>query len=219
VHLEHDPPRESPTDTPHFAADARILVHVTHFNDLMWDSGRIPTAVIEHGVAVPDDITYSGDLDRGIAVVNNLGRRGRRLGADVLERARAGVPIDLVGLNAEDCGGLGEVPLDRLFAFEARYRFFFNPIRYTSLGLAVCEAMAVGLPVIGLATTEMATVVANGVSGWVDTDVGVLIARMRELLASRALAREWGAAGSQYARERFSIDRFAREWTALLSSL
>jgi len=40
-------------------------------------------------------------------------------------------------------------------------RFFFNPIRYTSLGLAVCEAMMVGMPIIGLATTEMATTVQN----------------------------------------------------------
>ena len=44
VFLEHDPPRESPTDTRHPVDDPRVLlVHVTHFNDLMWDSGRTPT--------------------------------------------------------------------------------------------------------------------------------------------------------------------------------
>jgi NAD(P)-dependent dehydrogenase (short-subunit alcohol dehydrogenase family) len=31
-----------------------------------------------------------------------------------------------------------------------------KPVRYTSLGLAVCEAMMLGLPIIGLATTETA---------------------------------------------------------------
>ena len=38
------------------------------------------------------------------------------------------------------------VPHAELPAFMSRYRFFFNPIRYTSMGLAVIEAMMVGLP-------------------------------------------------------------------------
>src|SRR5690606_4204077 len=38
IFLEHDPPREHPTDTLHPVQDERILlVHVTHFNALMWD--------------------------------------------------------------------------------------------------------------------------------------------------------------------------------------
>ncbi len=98
--------------------------------------------------------------------MNNLARRGRRLGADVFERVRQEVPLDLVGMDATSLGGLGEVPPTELAAFEARYRFFFNPIRYTSLGLAVIEAMMLGMPIIGLATTEMATAIENGVSGY-----------------------------------------------------
>ena len=65
----------------------------------------------------------------------------------------------------------------------SRYRFFFNPIRYTSLGLAVCEAMMLGIPIIGLATTEMVTAVENGVSGYVGHRHRRLIERMRQLLA------------------------------------
>ena len=147
-----------------------LLVHVTPFNALMWDSGRTPTRVIEHGVFVPDDARYSGELDRGIVVVNHLNRRGRRLGADIFERVRHEVPLDLVGMDAESLGGLGEVAPSELARFASRYRFFFNPIRYTSLGLAVIEAMMIGLPIIGLATTELATVIENGISGFVATD-------------------------------------------------
>src|SRR5947209_4152115 len=165
VHLEHDPPRQSPTDTRHPVEDPNVLlVHVTHFNQLMWDSGTTPTRVIEHGVLVPGDVPYSGEIERGVVVVNGRRRRGRRLGADVFERARQHVPLDLVGMFAEEAGGLGEVPPPELPAFVARYRFFFHPIRYTSLGLAAIEAMMVGLPVVALATTELVTVVENGVS-------------------------------------------------------
>ena len=215
VHVEHDPPRESPTDSRHPIDDPDVLlVHVTAFNDLMWDSGRTPTRVIEHGVVVPEGVRYTGELDRGIVVVNGLRRRGRRLGADLFERARKEVPLDLVGMFAEELGGLGEVPPPELAPFVARYRFFFHPIRWTSLGLAACEAMMLGMPVVALATTEMSTVVENGVSGWIDTDVDRLVGRMQDLLANPGQARRLGEGARRTALERFSIDRFVADWDA-----
>ncbi|HEY7293418.1 MAG TPA: glycosyltransferase family 1 protein, partial [Dehalococcoidia bacterium] len=138
IYLEHDPPREHPTDTRHHLDDPDVLlVHVTPFNALMWDSGRTPVRVIEHGVVVPADVHYGGEIERGIVVVNNLRSRGRRLGADIFLHLRQRLPLDLVGMGAEELGGIGEIPPPKLPAFIARYRFFFNPIRYTSLGLAV----------------------------------------------------------------------------------
>ena len=51
VYLEHDPPQEHPTNTRHWIDDRNVLlVHVTPFNALMWDSGSTPTTVVEHGV-------------------------------------------------------------------------------------------------------------------------------------------------------------------------
>lgn len=220
IYLEHDPPREHPTDTRHIVDDSNVLlVHVTHFNNLMWDSGRTPTTIIEHGVVVPEYVRYSGEIERGIVVVNGLGRRGRRLGADIFARVREQIPLDLVGMFAEDLGGLGEIAHDRLHAFEARYRFFFNPIRYTSLGLAVCEAMMLGMPIIGLSTTEMATVVENGVAGYVDTNIDKLVERMRELLADPAEARRLGQGARRHAQERFNIDRFIYDWNQALGQV
>lgn len=213
IYLEHDPPRDSPTDTQHVVDDPNVLlVHVTAFNDLMWNSGSTPTRVIEHGVIVPKDIHYTGELDRGVVVVNGLKARGRRLGADVFERVRQEVPLDLVGMKSEELGGLGEIAHSRLPAFESRYRFFFNPIRYTSLGLAVCEAMMLGLPIIGLATTEMTTVVENGVSGYLDTRCDRLISVMQELLQNPAEAQRLSQGARHCAEERFHIQRFIRDW-------
>lgn len=215
IYLEHDPPLDHPTDTRHpVCGDDLLLVHVTPYNALMWDSGRTPTRVIDHGVYVPDDVIYTGELDRGIVVVNHLKRRGRRLGLDVFQRARAEVPLDLVGMDAEAVGGLGEIFPPELPAFEARYRFFFNPIRYTSLGLAVLEAMMIGLPIVALATTEMSSVITSGVSGYVDTNLDNLIEPMRDLLAYPEEARRLGEGARRAALERFHIDRFARDWDA-----
>jgi hypothetical protein len=111
----------------------------------MCDCGRTPTCVVEHGVIIPPEVRYTGELERGLVVVNNLRRRGRRLGADIFARARRVVPLDLVGMGWEEAGGIGEIRHHELPAFMARYRFFFNPIRYTSLGLSVCEAMMIGI--------------------------------------------------------------------------
>src|SRR4051794_15073610 len=217
VFLEHDPPRESPTDTRHVIDDPDILlVHVTHFNALMWDNGRTPVRVIEHGVMVPEHVRYTGEVARGIVVINHLARRGRRLGRDVFEQVRADVPLDLVGMGADELDGLGEWPHDRLPEFVARYRFFFNPIRYTSLGLAVLEAMMIGVPIVGLATTEMVTAIENGVSGYVDTDPRRLVECMHDVLANPAEARRLGEGARRTALERFGIERFAADWDAAL---
>ena len=218
VMVEHDPPREHPTDTRHPAADEDLLlVHVTHYNALMWDTASTRTTVIEHGVPEPG-VEYDGRLRRGIVVINGLHWRGRRLGRDLFERLRSEVPLDLIGMESELLGGLGEVKLDRLPAFLARYRFFFSPMRYTSLGLAILEAMAIGIPVVALPTTELPRVVRDGQNGFLSADPDVLVDRMRTLLADHGLARRIGAAGRATIRERYGLDRFARDWTRVLVS-
>ena len=212
IYIEHDPPRESPVDTRHpVTEDDVLVVHVTHFNKLMWDNGRTPTMVIDHGVIAPK-ASYSGELERGLVVINNIARRGRRLGFDVFQEARSQVPLDLVGMGAEEAGGLGEIQHAELPAFAARYRFFFNPIRYTSMGLAVIESMMAGLPIVALATTEMVTVIKDGLNGFIDTDLDCLVARMKLLLADPALGRQLGREAQRTALERFGIGRFVADW-------
>jgi hypothetical protein len=74
VYLEHDPPLAHPTNTVHPIDDPDVmLVHVSHYNALMWDSGRVPTRVVEHGVRVPDGIAWS-------AAANHPGQRRRLRG-------------------------------------------------------------------------------------------------------------------------------------------
>ncbi len=85
-------------------------------------------------------------------------------------------------------------------------------MRWTSLGLAVVEAMAIGMPVVGLATTELSTVIENGRNGYVDTDLEQLISAMDELLEDHDQARVWGEAARHTIEERFSIDRFVTDW-------
>jgi len=214
IYLEHDPPWDHPTNAEHPVDDPEVvLVHVTHFNQLMWDNHGLLTRVIEHGVTCKD-IPYSGHLNKGIVVINNLPERGRLLGFDIFKEISKHIPLDLAGMGTEEYG-IGEVLHPDLPAFISQYRFFFNPIRYTSLGLAVCEAMMQGMPVVGLATTEMAVTIQNGYSGFIDTNISGLIEKMQYLMENHDAAKEMGSNAKETAINKFNISRFNAAWEDL----
>jgi glycosyltransferase involved in cell wall biosynthesis len=157
-------------------------------------------------------------MSKGLVVINNLPDRGRLLGFDIFQEVKKQVPLDLVGMGTGDWG-LGEVLHPQLPKFQSRYRFFFNPIRYTSLGLAVCEAMMMGMPVVGLATTELSSVIDNGYSGFIHTDVNYLIDKMKLLLEDPETAQDIGDNGRAVAEERFNIKRFTSDWEELFAEV
>jgi Glycosyl transferases group 1 len=213
IYLEHNTPRAHPTDTRHPIDDPDVLlVHVTHYNRLMWDNGRTPTMVIEHSIAIDPSVRYRGQLERGITMINGMQKRPRIAGYDIFQHVREILPLDAVGMQTEELGGLGDVPYRHLHQRIADYRFLFSPIRYTSLPLAVIEAMTIGMPVVALATTELPTVIENGKSGYVSCNTDELIAHMHYLLAHPAEASRLGEYARKVAQERFGLERFIRDW-------
>ncbi|ABM49071.1 glycosyl transferases group 1 family protein [Burkholderia mallei NCTC 10247] len=79
--------------------------------------------------------------------------------------------------------------------------------------------MTIGLPIVALATTEMAQLVRTGHNGVADTRIDVLVDAMRTLIRDPRLAAEWGAAARRDALERFGIERFARDWDDALRAV
>src|SRR5581483_683532 len=129
IYLEHNVPRPHATDTRHPVDDPQtLLVHVTHYNRLMWDNGQTPTLVIEHSVFLDPALRYQGDLARGLTVVNCIQRRPRIAGLDLFQRAREELALDIAGMETEVFGGLGDLPYRQLHARMSRYRFLFSPI-------------------------------------------------------------------------------------------
>ncbi len=213
IYLEHNTPKPHATDTRHPTAEENVLlVHVTHYNRLMWDNGRTPTVVIEHSVAIDPTVSYRGTLERGVTIVNGMQKRPRITGYDIFSQARQVIPLDAVGMQTEELGGLGDIPYRHLHQRIADYRFLFSPIRYTSLPLAVIEAMTIGMPVIALATTELPTIIEHGKSGYISCNPDELIAHMRRLLANPDEAKLMGAYARTVARDRFGLERFIRDW-------
>jgi len=214
IYLQHNSPEPHPTDSRHWAADDStvLLVHVTHYNRLMWDNGVAPTKVIEHSVAIDPDLRYSGHREEGIFVVNEMKRRSRMAGYDLYEDLRQRVPITTVGMKSSEIGGIGEIHYRYLHQRVAEYRFLYSLMRYSSLPLAVIEAMTIGMPIVALATTEIPTVIKNGVHGFISCDPAEMEKQMKFLLKNPDEAKRMGDNARQLAQERFGINRFVRDW-------
>jgi Glycosyl transferases group 1 len=219
LYVEHNAPQGRIQEMRHPAADRPelILVHVTHFNDLFWDAGSTPTRVIEHGVIDPG-YRYTGELARAAVAINEAARRARVTGTDLLERFAREAPLDLFGIGAGQLGGFDDPPQAELHREMPRRRVYLHPIRWTSLGLSLIEAMHLGMPVVALATTEAPEAVPPE-AGVLSTDVAVLARGVRRLLEDVDEARERGLAARRAALERYALERFLADWDELIEEV
>jgi hypothetical protein len=218
VYVEHNAPQGRVNEMRHPAADRPdlTLVHVTHFNELFWDAGSTPTRVVEHGVVDPG-YRYTGELPRAAVAINEAGRRWRVTGTDLLERLGEAVPVDLFGMKSEALGG-EDLPQAKLHREMARRRVYLHPVRWTSLGLSLIEAMQLGMPVVALATTEVPEAVPPE-AGVISTSVDVLADALRRLISDPEEAREMGEAARRVALARFGLDRFVEDWDRILTEV
>ncbi|HET9656787.1 MAG TPA: glycosyltransferase [Kineosporiaceae bacterium] len=228
LYVEHNTPRGDVADWRHpLADDDRIpLVHVTDFNAAMWENGRAPVRVIEHGVPDPG-YRWTGERTTLAVCVNEPVRRWRVAGMDLAARIAREVPIEVYGIGAAQLPGrIGtglaavheDLPQAQLHEDLARHRAYLHPFRWTSLGLALVEAMMLGLPVLALASTAAPDAVTPG-AGLVSADVGELARLARRLVRDPELAAQLGRTGRRYAIERFGLPRFLADWDAALSAV
>ncbi|QUI34583.1 glycosyltransferase [Streptomyces alfalfae] len=227
VYLEHNTPDGDVPDTRHPCADRDdlTLVHVTHFNRLFWDNGRTRTEVIEHGIVDPGH-QYTGTIARAAVVVNEPVRRGRFTGTDLLPGLSEAAPLDVFGMRTqglaahlgltEDRCRTADLPQSELHAALARRRLYLHPVRWTSLGLSLLEAMHLGMPVVALATTEAVEAVPRG-AGALSTRPEVLARAARHYLAEPEAAAEDGARARQAALERYGLKRFLADWERVMT--
>ncbi|MCU1540074.1 MAG: transferase [Arthrobacter sp.] len=230
VYLEHNTPKGDVPNTVHPFADQTSIpiVHVTHFNDLFWDNGAARTVVIEHGVPDPGHL-YTGDIAELAAVVNEPVRRGRVTGTDLLARFAGAAPLQMFGMGGaglREATGLpasrltirGDLPTAQLHRELARCRVYVHPLRWTSLGLALLEAMQLGMPVVVLGTTEAARAVPPE-AGAISTSVDELVRSATMLVNDPQEARRRGDIARRVALERYGLEAFLRAWDALLDEL
>ncbi|MEO3804709.1 glycosyltransferase [Nonomuraea sp. B1E8] len=221
VYVEHNTPAGDVPRTRHHLAGQNdvTLVHVTHFNELYWDNGRARTRVIEHGVPDPGHL-YTGELPRAGVVVNEPVRRTRVAGTDLLPRFAERVPLDVFGMKVDGLpyGTHEDLPQHVMHAELARRRVYLHPYRWTSLGLALVEAMTLGMPVVALAATEAIEAVPQE-AGVLSTKVNVLAGALHDFVADPERASQAGKAARAAALARYGLDRFLADWDRLLDEV
>jgi glycosyltransferase involved in cell wall biosynthesis len=222
VYLEHNTPRGDVPNTRHPMADRDdlTLVHVTHFNALMWDNGATRHTVIEHGIPDPG-AQYTGELERFAVAINEPVRRWRVTGTDLLPRFAEVAPLDVYGIGTAALARQGPVtahddpPQAWMHTELARHRAYLHPMRWTSLGLSLLEAMSLGMPVVALATTEAIEAVPPD-AGVLSTNIDVLVDAARWLIDEPADAKRLGERARTVAQARYGLDRFLSDWDRLL---
>jgi glycosyltransferase involved in cell wall biosynthesis len=221
IYVEHNTPRGGVPDTRHPMADRDdlILAHVTHFNELFWDTGATRTTVIEHGVVEPA-VRWTGEQERLAIVTNEPVRRGRVTGTDLFGRFTPVAPLDVFGMGVAGLAGdrivaHDDPPQHRMHELVARRRAYLHLCRWTSLGLSLIEAMQMGMPVLGLATTEAVAAVPSD-AGVLSTRVDTLVEAAQWLLDDPSAAARLGARARQAALARYGLDRFLADWDQLL---
>lgn len=229
VYVEHNAPGGDVPDTRHPCADRDdvTLVHVTHFNRLFWDSGTTRTAVVEHGIPDPGH-RYTGHIPHAAVVVNEPVRRGRYTGTDLLAQFARAAPLDVFGMGGDGLAAHLGVPPERcrtadlaqrdLHEAMAARRCYLHPIRWTSLGLSLLEAMHLGMPVVALATTEAVEAVPPD-AGVISTRPDVLADAVRRYAAEPEAAAADGARARRAALDRYGLKRFLSDWERLLEEV
>jgi len=233
VYVEHNAPTEGAVTSRHpLAQHPRTqqphipVVHITKFNALMWDCGDAATTVIEHGVLDPGAL-YTGDRPSLAAVVNEPVRRWRVAGTDLLLHIAKQVDVEVYGMgmaelisHAPQLTGLVHENLRQstMHLELAKHRAYLHPYRWTSLGLALIEAMTIGQPVLALSTTEAPDAVPAA-AGVVSNDLDVLVQTAHRWMRDPAEARERGAAARQHALQRYGLQRFLDDWDATLKEV
>ena len=225
VYVEHNTPRGEVPDTRHPLADRSDIpiVHVTHFNALLWDCGRAPVRVVEHGVPDPGHL-YTGEQKRWRWPERTLAphalhrnhllprspRRYRwtcsacrsnryRTGSDCPEHTPTRTFPDV---HAHRAGAKTRLP---------------HPCaghRSDSL----IEAMMMGLPVAAVGATEAYEAVPPE-AGVVSTDPRVLVDALHEFLEDDEHAARTGTAAREAALRRYGLSRFLDDWEQVLEEV
>ncbi|MSP24235.1 MAG: glycosyltransferase family 1 protein [Myxococcales bacterium] len=184
-----------------------VAVAVSDLKARSW--GLAACSVVESAANVAEYLPWTGELEQGLRVANQIQARRKYLAWELHERAFAGVPLRIFGHNPDMPGVKPPASWAELKLQLSRHRFFVHtadPSLEDGFNMALMEALAAGLPVIG--NRHPTSPVEDGVSGMLSDDPALLALYARRLLVDRPLAERMSTEARLLAERRFSPARF-----------
>lgn len=198
---------------------ARTAAHAVAISPLKAASWCLSEGDLYPGIDVEAFGPHLGTLPRGLRVVNQARFRSRILRWDLHAAALAGLPVTIVGYNPgiRDAGPARSFQhLKDLYRVHRVYVHTADPELEDGYNLAMLEAMASGLPVLG--NIHPSSPIEHGVSGYLADDPAALAEHARELLADPARAAAMGRAARETVRARFPVDRFVQRFVSAVET-
>jgi glycosyltransferase involved in cell wall biosynthesis len=138
----------------------------------------------------------------------------------VLRVVGAGDQLDMPGVRVDRRVWSKETEVADLRSFDIGIMpLNTDPFYRAHLGHKMIQYMAVGIPVVASHTEINATVVADGVNGYLVRDDEEWVARLSELLEDAPRRERLGEAGRQLVEQRFALEKQAQQLSTVLSAV
>jgi hypothetical protein len=186
-----------------------VGAHVVATSMFKGESWGFTEDIVHFGIDMNGYPPHAGQEARGLRICNFISSRRQILLWDLHEEAFAGLPVTLVGHNPDFPGVEAARDWDHLKSILQSHRFYIHmadPRFESGHNMAMAEAMAAGLPVLG--NRHPTSIIRHGISGFLSDDPRELRHYAQILLEDPELAAMMGRQARKTVEERFSLTRF-----------
>lgn len=193
-----------------------VNVFITEYSKRAWG---MPGEVVYH--SIDTDLFYPNNdmvrIDQVLTVAHDFVNRDYALNYKGWERITKDLPRVVVG-NTPGLSEQSESVEDLIQTYQGA-SIYINPSTLSPVPTSMLEAMACGCAVVSTATCEIPNIIIDGVNGYLSNDESVLRDRVEMLLKDPAKAREIGLAGRETIKEKFSEERYIKEWNTIFDTV
>ena len=206
--------QEAADDAPRLAETLKQFLSLTSVravavSQLKARSWGVADEILPFGVDPDAYLANTAELARGIRVSNQFNRRRNILLVDLHTQAFSGLPMTLVGHNADIPDSRPARDWTHLKELLSTHRFYVHtadPRLEDGYNMASLEAMASGLPVLG--NVHPSSPIVHGKSGYLSDDPEQLRRYAELLLNDPELAARLGAEAKRVVGARFHVRTF-----------
>lgn len=219
ISLEHTLPfkgwsKEQVNELCQMRGDANVFI--SEYSIKQWGYNPFESVVIHHGVDTevfkPKGFARKQQL---LSVVNDWINRDWCCGFKIWKEITKDLPVQPVGKTP----GLSQPAKDvnELVEFYNTSQVFLNTSLISPVPTALLEAMSCGCAIVTTATCMIPEIIINGVNGFASNNPAELKDFCKTLLDNPKLADKLGKAARKTIEQKFSMDKFVKEWDGLFT--